>query len=291
MSCAGASQPKKAISSDIESKPKDPLITLALWAREDTVWKPADYLNFLSNVPNFGMLALKKALEILPHDSTEAVLRGQTIDAMEIASTICQSGNWFSQCPNPAEFDYHEAVIDLAKSTGATQKQITNISTIDAEGLILERVYLEAERTFTERWKNFTPRERRVVLDRIDPQGRLKDHIAMTSAAAGTVIRTLALTMGISGFSGYVAATTALSVATSAAGVTAPFYVYTSLTYAISVLSGPAGWTTGMLLTIFGVTLASRPRVKRVAAFILVMHALKLDALRAAGKNYPSRQT
>lgn len=56
---------------------------------------------------------------------------------------------------------------------------------------------------------------------------------------------------------------------------------YTSMTTAISLVTGPLGWAAAAA-NIFSVGWAARPDTKKMAAFALTMHALKLDALRAA---------
>jgi hypothetical protein len=140
----------------------------------------------------------------------------------------------------------------------------------------------EVEASFVAKWNKMSPEERMKVLKKADPNGQLKDHAAMVSKTGAFTIRALTAVVGLFGFDAYVAATTALHVAASAFGVTLPFAAYTSVTSAIAVLTGPIGWMTAGVAGIFSLAMAGRPDAKKMTSFVLTMHALKLDALRAA---------
>jgi hypothetical protein len=267
-------------------KVEDPMAKVATLVRKPVVWKIQHFLDFLNGLPPSGLLALKKSLDLLPAESTEQGLKGTQVDVLEIATSLCQKASWFRQCSKPGEFDYHGLVLGLAATAKVDPAKLQNASTFDAEQLVMEKVYAAVEKDFITKWDGMSLEERKKVIEKVDPNGKLKDHALTASMAGRAVIRALQAAIGIAGFAGYVAATTALSAVTAAVGLTLPFAVYTSLTTAISILTGPIGWSAGALLTLFGAVIAGRPDARKTASFVLTMHALKLDALKAAGADY-----
>jgi len=267
-------------------KAEDPMARVAPLVKKPVVWKIQDFLDFLNGLPASGLLTLKKSIDLLPAEATEQGLKGTQVDVLEIATALCQKASWFRQCSKPGDFDYHGLVVGLATTAKVDSAKLKNANTFDAEQLLMEKVYAEVEKDFITRWDKMSLEERKKVIEKVDPNGKLKDHASMATMAGGTIVRTLALAIGLTGFAGYVAATTALGAATALVGVTLPFAAYTSLTTAISILTGPVGWSAGALLTLFGAVIAGRPDARKTAGFVLTMHALKLDALKAAGSDY-----
>lgn len=91
---------------------------------------------------------------------------------------------------------------------------------------------------------NMSPQQRRRAFaetlelsEIVEHSDSLKDTFARHKAAAGAI--TIA---NAAGFSLYTSSTMALSFATSMAGITLPFAVYTGMTTFLSVIIGPAGW-------------------------------------------------
>ena len=272
-----------ACAGGLGTKPQDPIAKAAPFVKKDSAWKIGDFLDFLAALPPSGLLALKKTLELLPDSATESALKGTQVDVVEINTALCQKSSWFGRCRNPSDFDYHGMVMTVADQAKIDSAKLKKSSTFDVEQLFMEKVYAEVEKDFISKWEKMSIEDRKKVLDRADPNGKLKDHAMMASAAGSIVIRALSLVVAFNGFSAYVAATTALGAATAAVGTTLPFAAYTSLTTAISVLTGPVGWAIGTTAGVSSLILAGRPDSKRMTSFTLTMHALKLDALRAAG--------
>lgn len=272
-----------ACAGGLGTKPQDPIAKAAPFIKKDIAWKIGDFLDFLAALPPSGLLALKKTLELLPDSATESALKGTQVDVMEINTTLCQKSSWFGVCRNPSDFDYHGMVMTVADQAKIDSAKLKKSSTFDVEQLFMEKVYAEVEKDFISKWEKMSIEDRKKVLDRADPNGKLKDHAMMASAAGSIVIRALSLVVAFNGFSAYVAATTALGAATAAVGTTLPFAAYTSLTTVISVLTGPVGWAIRTTAGVSSLILAGRPDSKRMTSFTLTMHALKLDALRAAG--------
>lgn len=270
-----------ACANGLGVKPKDPMAKAAPFVRKDSIWNTASYLDFIAALPPSGMLQLKKSLEILPTDATEASLKGTQADAIEISTFLCQKASWFRVCQNPADFDYHGMVIGMAENLGIDSVKLKRATTFDAEHLVMEKVVAEVEANFVAKWNKMSPDERKRVLQKVDPNGRLKDHAVVAAESGALAIRSLAAVVSLTGFSAYVAATTGLASAVGVVGGTLPFVAYTSLTTAISVLTGPVGLVAAGVASIFALTMTGRPDSKKMASFVLTMHALKLDALRA----------
>lgn len=263
-------------------KPRDPIANAAPLVRKDVTWRVGYYLEFIAALPPSGMLVLKKSLGLVPFDAKESALKGPQADMVEIASSLCQASSWLGYCRNPADFDYHGMVGKVADQAGVDQAKLKLASTFDAEHLLMEKVYADIEKNFVSQWDKMTPEQRKKVLARADPNGQLKDHAAIAAQTGSVAIRALTAVVALSGFSAYVAATTALSAAAAAVGLTLPIGAYTTMTATIAVVTGPIGWAAATVASIFAVAMALRPDTKKMAAFALTMHALKLDAVQAA---------
>jgi hypothetical protein len=269
-----------ACSNGLGLKPKDPMAKVVPFVKKDLVWKTTNYLEFLAALPPSGLLALKKSLEMLPADATETSLKGTQLDLLEINTSLCQKSSWFGVCRNSTEFDYHGMVVGIAEQAKVDSGKLKNSSTFDAEQMFMEKVFAEIEKDFISKWEKMSIEERKKVLDRADPNGKLKDHAAVALGSGATVIRSLTLAVSFTGFAAYLAATTALGAASAAAGMTLPFAAFTSLTSFMSVLTGPVGFVLTSAVGILGLVIGGRPDSKKMTTFTLTMHALKLDALK-----------
>jgi uncharacterized protein YaaW (UPF0174 family) len=67
----------------------------------------------------------------------------------------------------------------------------------------------------------------------------------------------------LSGFGVYLLASTGLSAATAAVGVTLPFAAYTTMSSGIAVATGPIGWTAAGLYATHKLTAPSKPQLIR----------------------------
>ncbi len=266
-------------------KPRDPIAKAAPLVHREVIWRVGYYLDFIAALPPSGVLALKKSLGRVPFEANESALKGTQTDLVEIASSLCQASSWFGYCRNPADFDYHGMVGKVADQAGVDASKLKLASTFDAEQLLMEKTFVDIEKSFVGQWEKMSLDERLKVLSRADPNEQVKDHAAIATKAGGSAIgsfnRLLKVASFLSGTSRPVVATTALGAASSSIGVTLPFAAYTSMTTAISVVIGPLGWA-ATAVNVFSVAWTSRPDTKKMAAFALTMHALKLDALRAA---------
>lgn len=270
-----------ACANGVGLKAKDAMAKAAPFVRKERVWNTSNYLEFIAALPASGMLQLKKTLEILPPDATETSLKGTQADVLEISTFLCQRAGWFRVCQNPADFDYHGMVIGIAENVGIESGKLKWASTFDVERLVMEKVVSEVEASFVAKWNKMSAEERRKVLEKADPNGKLKDHAAVAAESGAIAIRSFAAVVSLSGFSAYVAATTGLASAAGLFGATLPFAAYTSVTSAIAFLTGPVGLMASIGAGIFALAMKFRPDAKKMTSFVLTMHALKLDALRA----------
>ena len=98
---------------------------------------------------------------------------------------------------------------------------------------------------------------------------------AMPANAAG---KTVALGAGaltaanLAGFSLYLAATTGLAAIAGVVGIVLPFAVYTTLSSAIALVVGPAGWVT---VGLAGLYQLGKPSQKRMLAVVLAVAAAR----------------
>lgn len=262
---------------------KDPMARVAPFVQKDLVWNSSNFLDFLASLPPAGMLALKKSLELLPADATETALKGTQVDVMEINTDLCQKSSWFGICRNSAAFNYHSMVMNIADQAKVDPVKLRNASTFEAEQLLTARVVSEIEKEFIARWDKMSVEQRKAVLVKVDPNRKLKDHAAIAAGTGAAAIGVLSATVAFTGFAAYLAATTALAAAAGVIGATLPFAAYTSLTTLIALVTGPVGWAAGALLAVTAALFGGKPDTRKLAGFVLTMHALKLDALRAAG--------
>ncbi|HVA50960.1 MAG TPA: hypothetical protein VNH11_31760 [Pirellulales bacterium] len=87
--------------------------------------------------------------------------------------------------------------------------------------------------------------------------------------------RTLALlgAAQASGFSVYVASTTALGFLTHAVGITLPFAVYTGMTSTIAFIIGPAGWLAAGLWGAWKLTQAEWKKLIPALVYIIAVNS------------------
>lgn len=259
----------------------NPFAQSSLFVKPEVVWNSEDYNSFLNSLHPVGILALKQALGLLKPDDTEAKLLGTPEDLTQIREAVCRKSSWFGRCADPRATNYHDLVIEIAKRADVDTKLLSGASTYAAEELLMEKVRLSVERDFVTRWNKMPASERELLLDKVDPNKRLKDRAALVAGAGSAVIAAVATTTALTGFGAYIAATTMLAAAASAIAITLPIGVYTSLTAWISVISGPVGWGAALVGLMVAALRWQRPALEELAPFVMTMHAIKLDALQA----------
>lgn len=253
----------------------------AKFVKKDIIWSNSNHFDFLNSLPSVGLLILKKTLEIIPSDASNNALKGGFSDVVEISVAICDKSSWFHICRSPADFDYHGMVLDIASRAGISFQDVKRVSTFDLENLIMKKYISELEREFSDRWNGMSMKERREILQKVDPEGRMGDHSVISSLHASVVINVFSALVKSSGFSAYAKATSVLAFASRSVGVVLPFTVYSSLSKVISVISGPYGKLASGTISLFGFLLDKKPDFEKMTSYVLALHALKIDSLQA----------
>jgi uncharacterized protein YaaW (UPF0174 family) len=93
----------------------------------------------------------------------------------------------------------------------------------------------------------------------------------------------LSATAAFSGFAFYTTMSVTIATVALAAGVTLPFVAYAGASTLVGVLSGPVGWAIMGMAALGGAALAGRADPQKTTALIAQLHALKVEALIAAG--------
>ena len=123
-------------------------------------------------------------------------------------------------------------------------------------------------------WEKMTPEQREEMEEELRKTAQKFDKTGSLVTSASIFV---ALTAAkLSGFGVYLLASTALGTITSAFGFTLPFAVYTTISSAIAVIIGPAGWIGAGLFTIWKLT---SPSYKRLVPAILYICALRSKQL------------
>ena len=259
------------------------MVSVAPFVKGDRVWTTADYLDFMGALPMEGLLAIQKALEIVAPDADVNVLKSRAVTLLEINQAACEASSWFRYCRDAAHFDYNGMVLACSERSGIDPGILKGISTFKAERFLMEKVLLSVEAEFVRKWDRMTTEERMQVLERADPGGLLKNKVEMCNSSARIVLSALSLATRATGFSAYLLATTSLAQAAAKIGVVVPMPVYLRMTKAISLIAGPYGQAIRVASYVVQVVWENRPNALTTAAMVLTLHALKLDALKAAG--------
>lgn len=120
--------------------------------------------------------------------------------------------------------EYLEVAQDAAREAGAVE---TGTIAIDAERALVASVFNQLVAKMPET-------DRRRILAELGAQNW---HVAGVAGVSAALV-----VANLSGFALYTAASTSLAAVAGAAGVTLPFVVYTTMSSALSVLTGPFGW-------------------------------------------------
>jgi uncharacterized protein YaaW (UPF0174 family) len=117
-----------------------------------------------------------------------------------------------------------------------------------------------------------TPVQRRRAFAETLTLAEIVDNLESTNGTPGQTAKGVgAFTLAnAAGFSLYTSATTALGLASSMAGVTLPFAIYTGMTSFISVIIGPVGWVAAGSAIAFSYTSSSEWDRLRIALLYII---------------------
>lgn len=259
--------------------PKPPPIARAApFVKPKDTWSGNQMHDFLVALPRSTMLSLKKSLQLLqPVDSKNALSGGEQ-DALDVQKyALWVSSNIFAYpFRSETELDYHDLVKWVCSKTGVPSDIVDTAPTF-----MLERKL--AELVFAQLWETLTEQQRKELLDKIDPNGTIKDKAAIAALGGAGAIAALSATVAFAGFAFYTTMSVTIATVAGLAGVTLPFAAYTGASAIVGILSGPFGWAVMGVTALGGAALAGRANVKKSAFLISQLHSLKVEALAAAG--------
>jgi uncharacterized protein YaaW (UPF0174 family) len=244
----------------------------------NTHWTADHFYNFLHAFPGDAMLSLKKAQGLLKPEATKDQLSGIDQDARDIQKQALWLSTNFFEYPfrDETKLNYHDLVNWVAQKAGIPEEGRRGASTF-----ALERELLRV--LFAQLWDKLNPQQRKELLEKLDPNGVIKDRAATAAMSGASVLAVLSATVAFTGFAFYTTMSVTIAAVASAAGVTLPFAVYAGASTVIGILSGPVGWAIMGLAALGGIALAGRPNAQKTALLIAQIHALKIEALVAAG--------
>ena len=160
-----------------------------------------------------------------------------------------------------SERSYREIVVQAAKKLDVQHLPHETVAEIEV------RI---ARKVFETVWEKMTPEQRQQMEEELK---RTAQQFDKGGALLGSASIFGALTAAqLSGFGVYLLASTSLGALTATLGVTLPFAVYTTMSSAIAVIIGPAGWIGMALLAIWKLT---GPNYKRLIPAILYVAMLR----------------
>lgn len=250
---------------------------VARFVKPQEKWTADHLFEFLRALPPAAMLDLKRSQGLVHRDSTEKELFGPEPDARSIQDHLLWLSSNFFAYPfrDVTGHSYHDTVTWVAKKADV-HKALVDTSVTFALERELHKLL------FAQLWDKLTPDQRRNLLKKIDPTESIADKTAIAAMGGATAITALSGTVAFAGFTFYTTMSMTIATVASAVGVTLPFAAYTGASAVVGVLSGPVGWAIAGAAALGGAVLAGRPNVRKTTALVAQIHALKIEALRAA---------
>lgn len=244
-------------------------------------WTTEHFYRFLAALPTDTMLALKKSLGISA--AAEMQLKGgdeqgNNQDARDIQKHALWLSSNILAYPfrDATKLNYHDLVTWVGGEAGVFQHVSRNAPTFEIERELQKLL-------FPQLWDKLTKQQREDLLVKVDPNGAIKDRAAIAALGGAGALAFLSGTVAFMGFAFYTTMSITIATAAGAVGVTLPFAAYAGASSLVGVLTGPVGWAIMGAGALGGVALAGRPNLQKTAALIFQAHALKVEALMAAG--------
>lgn len=256
----------------------NPMAKAAPFVKPKEKWTAEHLFDFLRALPASAMLDLKKSLGILTQDAGEDQLHGSDQDARDIQKhALWLSTNVLSYIfRDETKLSYHELVTWVAKKADVASATVNAAPTFALERELLKIL-------FAQLWDRMNVQQRNELLVKLDPNGEIKDKASIVALGGAGALALLGATVAFSGFAFYTTMSVAIASAAGAVGVTLPFATYIGASSAVGVLSGPIGWAIMSIAALGGLALAGRANVRKTTLLIGQLHALKVEALLAAG--------
>lgn len=240
-------------------------------------WTADHLFEFLRALPPAAMLDLKRSQGLVNPDSKEEELLGSEPDARSLQKHLLWlSSNVFAYPFRDATaLRYHDPVTWVAKTAGVHEALVATSMTFALERELHKLL-------FAQLWDKLTTDQRRDLLKRIDPTESIADKTAIAAMGGAAALTALSGTVAFAEFAFYTTMSVTIAAVASAVGVTLPFAAYTGASAIVGLLSGPVGWAIAGIAALGGAVLAGRPNVRKTTALVAQIHALKIEALRAA---------
>ncbi len=255
-----------------------PLAKAAAVAKVKDKWTADHLYEFLNALPNESLLSLKKALGMVDQNAGIEALQGKSKDVREIQKQALWISSNILAYPFRDEtvLNYHSLVTWVAKDAGVASELIGKEPTFTLEREIQKQL-------FAQLWDKLTVKQREELLDKIDPNGKIKDKAAIAALGGAGALAALSVIVAFAGFAFYTTMAVTISTVAGFFGLTLPFAAYAGASSIVAFLSGPVGWAIMGVAALGGVALAGRANVKKATAFVCQLHALKVAALIEAG--------
>ena len=262
---------------------RKPISAAAPFVLPKIKWTPNHLHGFIRALPKDARLELKKSVDLLSSGATASNLLSGDQDAKDIQKRVLWLSSNVLTYPfkKASNLDYHALVTWVSAEAGVSKNIVNSSSTF-----ILERELFKM--LFAQLWDKMTTKQRQDLLTKVDSAGLIKDKAAMAALGGAGALAALSTTVAFTGFAFYTTMSVAISSVASAIGVVLPFAVYGSAASLIGILSGPIGWAIMGISAIGGMALAGRANLKKTTAFVAQIHALKVEALAAAGVPWKS---
>ncbi len=241
-------------------------------------WTADHFYDFLNALPADAMLALKKSLGILNAEATEVQLKGSDQDARDIQKHALWVSRNVLTYPfqDETKLNYHDLAAWVCGKAGVSEGVIDSAPTFALERELYKLL-------FANMWDKLNLQQRKELLAKVDPNETIKDKAAIAALSGAGALAALSTTVAFAGFAFYSTMSVTIATVAGAVGVTLPFATYAGASALIGVLSGPVGWAIMGVATLGGVAFAGRANLQKTTALIAQLHALKVEALIAAG--------
>ncbi len=267
-----------ANAAKVSSVKIKPIAASAKFVEPRLRWTPNHLYNFLNSLPPEARLDLKKSLELLSSTATTKDLKTSAQDADDIRKKVLWLSSNILAYPfkKAKSLDYHKLLSWVSTEAGVSKQVVSVASTFDIER-DLYRIF------FAQLWDKMTPKQREELLKKVDPNGHIADKAAIAALGSAGALAVLSTTVAFAGFAFYSTMSIAIASLAAAAGVTLPMATYVGASALIGILAGPVGWAIMSLTFLGGIALLGRANVQKTTMFVAQIHALKIEALAAAG--------
>lgn len=286
--CGTGSPPVQPTASTVSLSPtEDPLATrlhqeLIISSKPASVPGQWTELAFNNLIDSMGEDSLKRTCKTL--DIAAASVGNYSSNPLmkkEIKNTILVSSRGFNITrTDPDKILYHEDVLrPTARMMGLDPTKIETYDTLSLERAIYNRV-------FEQSWTSLNENERIAFLQQSTwniPQDKLISLAALTGAG---ILAGLAPLVSLTGFSFYTCMSSGLYALASSMGIVVPFSGYIAASVAIKLATGPIGWVAAAILAGAGVyTWIKANQASNEATMlktVLHMHHYKVSAMQEA---------